>query len=59
MGLFAALSTNDTQHVNSMLYVIRLSVAFFYCFAACHYPEFGYAEFRYVECHYAECCDAI
>jgi hypothetical protein len=29
MGLFAALSTNDTQHVNSMLNVIMLCVVFF------------------------------
>jgi hypothetical protein len=29
MGLFATLGTNGTQHVNNMLNVIMLSVAFF------------------------------
>jgi hypothetical protein len=35
-----------------MLTVIRLSVAFQYCYADC---LFAYAECRYAECHYANC----
>jgi hypothetical protein len=32
-----------------------LIVAFFHCYAECHYVEFRYAECRYAECQYAEC----
>jgi hypothetical protein len=35
--------------------VIKLSVAFFYCYAQCHNPDCQYAECRYAECHYADC----
>jgi hypothetical protein len=30
-----------------MLNVIVLSVAFYYCYADCHYAEYRYAEYRY------------
>jgi hypothetical protein len=61
------LSINDTQHnwtfsttmLCIKLSVIKLNVAFIYCYAESHYTERGDAECRYAECLYAECRGAI
>ncbi len=63
MGLFATLSTNDTQHNNT---AIMLSVAFnlLLCWVSFMLKivilsvtmlSIVYAENRYAECRYAEC----
>jgi len=36
-----------------MMYVVRLSVAIFYCYADCRYADCRYAECGYAECHCA------
>jgi hypothetical protein len=37
------------------LFVVMLSVAFYYWYAVCQYAECHYDECHYAECRYAEC----
>ncbi len=61
MSLFVTLGTNDTElkWQSAKHYwvpnAVILSVAFFYCYAECHYAKCRYAECHYAEYRYAEC----
>jgi hypothetical protein len=68
-GLFATFSIMalSTTTVVIVLNTVMLSVAFFYCYAECHYAECrvfchaecNYSEYRCPECHCAECRSSL
>jgi hypothetical protein len=55
-----SLSTNNTQHSNSLYWVPLCWVShFIYCYAECRYTVCHYTECHYTECHFSECHYAV